>query len=282
MKQVETWIDPVFFSIGPISVHWYGLMYVIGFLLGTFLLKKLVREGVTELKPSLVDTYVTYLIIGLFIGARLVYVFIYNWKIYAADPLEIFAVWKGGLSFHGGLLGLVCATCFFVYRYKVNFFSLADGMAVAAAPGLFFGRMGNFINGELYGRITDSKIGMLFPGAGPYPRHPSQLYEAVLEGIVTFFILWCLRKKVKYDGILSGLFLVLYGTFRYCIEFFREPDVQLGLFFWGTTSMGQILCLLMIVSGIIYISICYKMKRKKNYHVIATQKNKNKNKKNKR
>lgn len=243
-------IDPVLFSLGSFQVRWYGLMYVCGFVLGGFILGKLSDSSFLKLNREQIDKYVTKLIIGMFIGARVFYVFIYNWDQYSNDIGSIFAVWEGGLSFHGGAFGMCLVTYLTTKKYKLHFFQLADCMAVAGTIGLFFGRMGNFINGELYGRVTDSPLGLVFPNGGPYPRHPSQLYEGVLEGIVLFSILWFLHKRQKIYGIVSAAFLMGYGTFRYIVEFFREADVQLGYYFGGTTTMGQILCMIMILGSI--------------------------------
>lgn len=225
-------------------------MYVCGFVLGGFILGKLSDSSFLKLNREQIDKYVTKLIIGMFIGARVFYVFIYNWDQYSNDIGSIFAVWEGGLSFHGGAFGMCLVTYLTTKKYKLHFFQLADCMAVAGTIGLFFGRMGNFINGELYGRVTDSPLGLVFPNGGPYPRHPSQLYEGVLEGIVLFSILWFLHKRQKIYGIVSAAFLMGYGTFRYIVEFFREADVQLGYYFGGTTTMGQILCMIMILGSI--------------------------------
>jgi phosphatidylglycerol---prolipoprotein diacylglyceryl transferase len=242
--------DPVFFSLGPLQVRWYGLMYVVGFVIASFIGKRLCDEGFFHVPREKVDSYVTYLIVGMFLGARLAYVFIYNWDYFSHRMGEIFYVWQGGLSFHGALVGMVVSTLIFTRRNSVSLLQTLDTLALAGTQGLFWGRIGNFINGELYGRVTDSPWGMIFPAGGPYPRHPSQLYEAVLEGLVLTIILWLMVKRVRIHGILGATFLIGYGAFRYIVEFFREPDVQLGYFFWGTTTMGQILCFLMILAGV--------------------------------
>ncbi|MFP5489994.1 MAG: prolipoprotein diacylglyceryl transferase [Bacteriovoracia bacterium] len=250
--MTNSWIDPVLFELGPLQVRWYGLMYVAGFAVGSWLLGRLAKKGFWPLPKESIDKYVTALIIGMFLGARTFYVFIYNWDYYSGHFMEAFHVWKGGLSFHGAVFGMCLATAWFARKNKVHFFQIADCMAVAGGPGLFFGRMGNFINGELYGRVTDSPIGIIFPGGGPYPRHASQLYEGILEGIVLAIILYFVHKKQKHYGIVSTVFLIGYGTFRFIVEFFREPDSQLGYYFGGIT-MGQILCFLMLViAGGIY------------------------------
>jgi hypothetical protein len=173
---------------------------------------------------------------------------------------DLFAVWKGGLSFHGGLAGLLTSGYIFAKRNKISWAQTMDTIALAGAPGLFFGRVGNFINGELYGRTTDSALGMIFPNAGPYPRHPSQLYEGILEGIVLTIILWVIKRRVKTYGWMAATFLVGYGVFRYIVEFFREADSQLGYYFGGTTTMGQILCFIMIILGLGTYYIVWKKK----------------------
>ncbi|MGB0453694.1 MAG: prolipoprotein diacylglyceryl transferase [Bacteriovoracaceae bacterium] len=260
---MEGWIDPVIFSLGPLQVRWYGLMYVIGFLLGTQICKKLARDGFFKVAPEKVDTLITYLIIGMFIGARIFYVFIYNWDEYSQNLGDIFAVWKGGLSFHGALTGMLAAGYLFARKFKISWGQVMDVVALAGTQGLFWGRLGNFINGELYGRVTDSAFGIVFPGGGPYPRHPSQLYEGVMEGIVLTIILWAIYPRVKKHGVLSCVFLMGYAVFRYFIEFFRQPDSQLGYYLGGTTTMGQILCIGMFlvgIAGVFYI-------RKKNWQI---------------
>ena len=238
-------IDPVIFQVGFLQVRWYGLMYVVGFVLGGYLLKKLADEKFWPLPKEKIDNFITSIIIGMFLGARFAYVFIYNWDYYSQNMGDILSVWKGGLSFHGAVFGMCMATWIYARKHNLHFFQLGDSMAVAGAQGLFFGRMGNFINGELFGRVTDSWAGIIFPEGGPFPRHPSQLYEGVLEGIVLFIILFAIHKRQRFYGVCSAAFLAGYGIFRFIVEFFREPDSQLGYYF-GFLTMGQILCLLMI------------------------------------
>ncbi|MFY7994041.1 MAG: prolipoprotein diacylglyceryl transferase [Bacteriovoracaceae bacterium] len=239
------WFDPVLFSLGPLEIRWYGLMYVLGFLVGGQILKYLATEKFWPVAKEEIDKYVTWLIVGMFLGARLAYVFIYNWDYYSDNFMDIFAVWKGGLSFHGAVAGMCLATWIFAKKHELHFFQIADCMAVAGSPGLFFGRMGNFINGELYGRVTDSWAGMVFPGGGPFPRHPSQLYEGISEGLILFVILFWIHRRQKFYGVVSSVFLLGYGFFRFTAEFFREPDSQLGYYFEYFT-MGQILCFMMM------------------------------------
>lgn len=244
----QAWIDPVIFSLGPLQVRWYGAMYVLGFLVGGFILKHLADKKFWPLPKEAIDKYITWLIISMFLGARFFYVVIYNWDYYSDNFLDIFSVWKGGLSFHGAVVGMCLATYFFARKHKIHFFQIADCMAVAGSPGLLFGRLGNFINGELYGRVTDSWVGIVFPEGGPFPRHASQLYEGLLEGIVLFAILFYIHKRERFYGVVSSVFLLGYGVFRFIVEFFREPDVQLGYYF-GYFTMGQFLCLGMVVAS---------------------------------
>ncbi len=262
MNHIVVDLNPVIFSLGFLQVRWYGLMYVIGFILGSFLLKKLVDKGLFKTTKDKVDNLITYSIIGMFICARLFYVLIYNWDQYIKEPIKIFYVWEGGLSFHGGLFGFTAACFFFSRKYKVPMLHILDVSVICASQGLFFGRIGNFINGELYGRITESPIGMIFTGGGPYPRHPSQLYEAIFEGLILFIILWSLKSKLSIPGFLTAIFLMGYGLFRYSIEFFREPDTQMGYYLGGTTTMGQILCLIMIIIGLIFLFFSLKNRKK--------------------
>jgi phosphatidylglycerol---prolipoprotein diacylglyceryl transferase len=243
-------IDPVIFSLGPLQVRWYGLMYVIAFLIGGYLFKRLVKEDLFKIPVERIDSLITHGIIGMFLGARLIYVFVYNWNYYQNHLDEILSVWKGGLSFHGAIIGITVALYFFAKRNKVRLLHVVDCSVVVGTQGLFFGRMGNFINGELYGRTTDLPWGLIFPGGGPYPRHPSQLYEGILEGLVLFTVLWLFRKKLARTGLASSFFIIGYGFFRFFIEFFREPDSQLGYYFGGTITMGQILCFIMVCVGV--------------------------------
>lgn len=256
---MNEWFDPNIFTIGFLQVRWYGAMYVIGFLIGGFLLKYLANKKFWPLKVELIDSYISWLIIGMFIGARSFYVVLYNWDYYSVNLLDSFAVWKGGLSFHGAVAGMVLVTYIFAKKNKVHFFQIADCMAVAGSPGLLFGRIGNFINGELYGRVTDSWLGIVFPGGGPFPRHASQLYEGFLEGIVLFMILFYIHKRQRFYGVVTSVFLLGYGTFRFIVEFFREPDSQLG-YYLGYFTMGQFLCLVMI--GLSFF--VFKMAKKAN------------------
>ena len=249
-------IDPVIFELGPLQVRWYGLMYVLGFVCAYAILVYLStrRKGFFRMDRGEIEDLLLYCIIGLLAGARLGYCFFYNPGYYLAHPLQVFAVWEGGMSFHGGLIGLVLVGAAYSRMKKKPFLMLADMAAVAATPGIFFGRIGNFINGELYGRITDVPWAMVFPGGGPYPRHPSQLYEAFLEGLLLFAVLFVLSMKVRMQGALISVFLIGYGLARFFVEFFREPDPHIG-FVVGSLTMGQVLSLFMVAAGIVLISV---------------------------
>jgi phosphatidylglycerol:prolipoprotein diacylglycerol transferase len=241
-------IDPVLVHIGPLQVRWYGLMYIIGFVLAYFIVVKISQRRKYDMSKSEVEDLLAYCIVGLIVGARLGYCIFYNLLFYLHNPLKVFAVWEGGMSFHGGLIGLVLAGWIYSRLKHKSFLMLADLGAIASTPGLFFGRMGNFINAELYGRVTDMPWGMIFPHAGDLPRHPSQIYEAFFEGIIMFVILYFIHVKSRMQGILIATFLFLYGLFRFFLEFYREPDSQMG-FILGPLTMGQILCIFMMFAG---------------------------------
>ncbi len=244
-------INPILVELGPIRVTWYGLMYVFGFFASYLLVRYQMKRkdfGVSKLE---VENLYFYLILGLIIGARLGYVLFYDLKMYLADPLEIFAIWHGGMSFHGGLIGVLIVGILFSWKNKKSFLKIADLFIVTAPIGLGLGRIGNFINGELYGRVTQVPWAMIFPtDKDLLPRHPSQLYESALEGGVLFLILWFLKDKKLPTGGLLAIFLSLYGLFRFFVELFREPDPQLG-FILGPFTMGQTLSAFMIIGGII-------------------------------
>src|SRR5512135_2945966 len=204
-------IDPVIVRIGPFSVRWYGMMYLLGFTASFLLVRYQIKKKGLKFAKDFVDSLYSYLILGLLLGARLGYVLFYDLAAYVRHPLEIFAVWHGGMSFHGGLIGSILAGILFCRKYRVDFWQVSDLVIVTAPIGLGLGRLGNFINGELYGRVTNVPWAMVFPGGGPLPRHPSQLYEFFLEGIVLFTILWLLKDRFSRSGLLTALFLMLYG-----------------------------------------------------------------------
>lgn len=243
-------IDPVIFRIGPFAMRWYGLMYILGFLAGYGLTIYQLRGGrKPQISRDAVDDLFFYLIIGLIVGARLGYAVFYNLGFYIENPLEIFMVWHGGMSFHGGLAGALIAGVIIIKRKKLPFRATADLVIPAAPVGICLGRLGNFINGELFGKPADVPWAMVFPQGGPVSRHPSQLYEAFFEGLLLFAILWFYKDRKKREGDVFAIFLILYGFFRTFCEFFRLPDVQLG-FVLGSLSMGQVLSLIMILIGI--------------------------------
>ncbi|MGQ9638429.1 MAG: prolipoprotein diacylglyceryl transferase [Thermodesulfobacteriota bacterium] len=243
-------IDPILFEVGPIRVGWYGLMYVFGFIASYLLVRYQLKRKDFGIHRVEVENLYFYLILGLMIGARLGYVIFYDLKTYLQDPLEIVAIWHGGMSFHGGLIGVLLVGILFSYKNKKSFWKISDLLIVTAPIGLGLGRIGNFINGELYGRVTSVPWGMIFPKGGPLTRHPSQLYESALEGGILFILLWTLKdyRKIPSGGLLA-IFLFFYGLFRFFVEFFREPDAHLG-FIIGPFTMGQILCSFMIFGGI--------------------------------
>lgn len=247
-------ISPEIIKIGPLSIRWYGLMYLIGFISSYLIVKREVKRRGLRVEKDFLENLYFYLILGLLIGARLGYVLFYNLSYYIQNPLEVFALWQGGMSFHGGLIGVIVSAFVFSKLKKIDFFTLTDMLVVSAPVGLGLGRIGNFINGELYGRVTNVPWAMIFPEGGPLPRHPSQLYEAALEGILLFLILWFLKDKFSRSGILSSLFLILYGSFRFFTEFFREPDPQIG-YILGFFTMGQILCSIMVISGLVLFAL---------------------------
>jgi phosphatidylglycerol:prolipoprotein diacylglycerol transferase len=250
-------IDPVFLRLGPLQFRWYGLMYICGFLAAYFIvLAGVKRKGLPLVRDDVADLIFTSAL-GVILGGRLGYILFYNLPFYLAHPMKLFAVWEGGMSFHGGLIGATLAGLYFIRKHKLRFYPLADVCFLAAPVGLGLGRIGNFINGELYGRVTDSPLGMIFPGGGNLPRHPSQLYEACLEGPVMLLIMYIITLKVKRDGVVFWSFIALYGLFRFLVEFAREPDAQIGYLF-GTFSMGQLLSLPMLILGMAMMILCYR------------------------
>ena len=244
-------INPVALAIGPIAIRWYSLAYICGILFAMIFLKKQ-NERYKIMSEEAYDNWLMWAVFSVILGGRVGYVLFYNFSFFLTDPLEIFAVWHGGMSFHGGLAGVIIGMYIFCRKYKIEYFRLTDVLAIAAPVGLFFGRLANFINMELYGRVTGSSFGVIFPNAGELPRHPSQLYESCLEGLLTFAILFSLSKFTQIQkrvGALSGGFLALYGISRIIVENFREPDEQLG-FLFAQITMGQILSLPLIGVGL--------------------------------
>ena len=243
--------NPVALQLGPLAIHWYGLMYLAGFM--TFLWlgrKRIAVLNNPQIDLKLLDDLLFYGVLGVILGGRLGYVFFYKAAYYLGHPLEILAVWQGGMSFHGGFLGVLVAMALLARKHKLRWLQVTDFIAPLVPPGLAFGRIGNYINGELWGRPSDVPWAMIFPRVDNLPRHPSQLYEFALEGLLLFALLWLYARKVRPTASVSGLFLIGYGSFRFIAEFTREPDDFLGLLSFGM-SMGQWLSLPMVLAGIL-------------------------------
>lgn len=243
-------IDPVAFSIGNIEMHWYGLMYLIGFAIGWALARWRASQPHSRWTGPEVDDLLTQVMLGVIIGGRLGYVCFYDPSAYLQDPLEIFKLWHGGMSFHGGLLGSLAAFWLFARSHHKSFWAVSDFVAPLVPQAILWGRLGNFINGELWGKVTDLPWGMVFPTGGYEPRHPTQLYEALLEGLVLFVVVWLYSDKPRKPGAVSGLFAIGYALARILIEFVRVPDAHLGYLAFGWLTMGQILCLPVLAIGI--------------------------------
>lgn len=261
-------IDPVALSIGPVDIRWYALAYLVGFILGwryAVYLAGLGKNAAGELFISKlqIDDFLPWAILGVIVGGRLGYVMFYQPEMYWAEPWEIPKIWRGGMSFHGGAAGMIVAMIAYSMVLKLPLLRLSDIVCCAVPIGLFFGRIANFINAELYGRVTTSPWGIIFPGGGMYPRHPSQLYEAVLEGLVLFVVLALLvhRQSIRnMPGFLSGVFLIGYGASRFFVEFFREPDLQIGYIF-NYFTMGQLLSVPMLLGGLVLVVYAVRRER---------------------
>jgi phosphatidylglycerol:prolipoprotein diacylglycerol transferase len=251
-------IDPILISIGPLAIRWYALAYIVGIIAGWFYARAIIKSerlwgGTAPFTVLDFDDFVVWITLGIILGGRTGYVLFYNLPHFAAHPAEIFQIWTGGMSFHGGVTGCIVAVILFAWRRHISTLSLGDVTCAVAPIGLFLGRIANFINGELWGRPTDVPWAMIFPYGGPQPRHPSQLYEASLEGVALFIVLALLVRAgaLKRPGIVTASFFIGYGVARTACEFFREPDVQLG-FLWGSgwLTMGMLLCIPLILAGI--------------------------------
>ncbi len=265
-------IDPVVFSVGPIKVHWYGLMYLFGFAGAWWLGRLRARRPGAVITPQQMDDLLFYAALGVVLGGRIGYQLFYGLDTLLQDPLQLFRIWQGGMSFHGGLLGVLLAMWLFGRRHRLGFFQLTDFIAPLAPIGLFTGRIGNFINGELWGKVTDLPWGMRLPcvefsrfceklpGDVLYtpPHHPSMLYEALLEGPVLFALLWWFSSRSRPTMAVSGLFLLAYGLFRFCVEFVRLPDEHIGYLAWGWLTEGQVLSTPMILFGLLLLVLAYR------------------------
>jgi phosphatidylglycerol---prolipoprotein diacylglyceryl transferase len=250
-------ISPVLVEVGPFALRWYALAYVAGLVLGWWMARRLVAEtGLwgdrSRPTPTDIDDVIVYVALGVVLGGRIAYVLFYNREFYAANPLEAFTIWRGGMSFHGGLIGSMIAMALLARRRGIPVITFYDTMAPVAPIGLFLGRLANFVNGELWGRATDLPWAMVFPTGGPQPRHPSQLYEAGLEGIALFLLLAVTVRLggLKRPGLTSGVFGLGYGVARIAVEFVREPDAQLGYLYGGWLTMGMLLSLPLVVAGL--------------------------------
>jgi len=249
-------INPVLIHLGPLVVRWYALAYIVGIIAGWFYARAIIVSerlwgGPAPLTVTDFDDFVVWITLGIILGGRTGYVLFYNFPHFAEHPMQIFELWNGGMSFHGGVIGCVIAIVLFALHRRIPMLSLGDVTATVAPIGLFLGRIANFINGELWGRPTDVPWAMIFPNGGPLPRHPSQLYEAALEGVVLFIVLGLLVRSgwLKRPGVVTGAFALGYGVARIFCEFFREPDIQLG-FLWGGLTMGMLLCIPLMLGGI--------------------------------
>jgi phosphatidylglycerol:prolipoprotein diacylglycerol transferase len=254
-------IDPIALKLGPLSIHWYGLMYLLGFWLAWTMALRRTRLAHVNWSRERIADLIFYVVMGVILGGRIGYVLFYSYDgsghwLPLSDPLMIIRVWQGGMSFHGGLLGVLIAMAAFARVQRLPYFEVADFTAVLVPIGLFTGRIGNFINGELWGKPTDLPWGMVFAQTAPdlLPRHPSMLYEAVFEGLVMFAVLWWVGRRPTPRGLISALFLLMYGTFRFFVEFVRVPDAQLGYLHFGWLTRGQELCLPMLVGGLLILA----------------------------
>jgi phosphatidylglycerol:prolipoprotein diacylglycerol transferase len=248
-------IDPIALQLGPLAVRWYGLMYVIGILGGWWLGRVQARRPWSEITELQVDDMVTWIALGVILGGRVGSVLFYNFGDFIGDPLMLLRIWEGGMSFHGGFLGVVLAIWLYGRRIGVSFLYMGDFIAPLVTVGLGAGRIGNFINGELWGKVTDVPWAVVVNGT---PRHASQLYEALLEGLVMFLILWTFAAKERPRMAVSGLFLICYGVFRFSVEFVRLPDAHIGYMAWGWLTRGQVLTFPMIIVGVVLIILAYR------------------------
>ncbi len=251
-------INPIALEIGFLKIHWYGLMYLLAFAAFWWLGTHRARRSDYPINPDQVSDFLFYGAMGVILGGRIGYVLFYGMENLLKDPLSLFRVWEGGMSYHGGMLGVFVGIALYARKLNTGFFNLADFVAPLVPLGLFFGRIGNFINGELWGRPTDVPWGMVFPRVDNLVRHPSSLYQAALEGLTLFAILWVYSSRPRPTAAVSGLFLIGYGVFRCFVEFFRQPDAQLGFIAFNWMSMGQVLSLPMIIAGIIMMVWAYR------------------------
>lgn len=253
-------INPIAFSIGPMNVHWYGLMYLIGFMAAWLMGTWRSRSSGSVWNAQLVGDLIFYAVVGVLVGGRLGFMLFYNHAELLSDPLSLFRIWEGGMSFHGGLIGVLVSFAIFARNHHLTYFQVADFTAPLVPIGLATGRLGNFINGELWGRPTGHTWGMVFAHVDQLPRYPSQLIQMSLEGVLLFLILWYYSAKPKPRGSVSGLFLLGYGVFRMIAELFRQPDAPIGFVLWDNVTMGQLLSLPMVLAGVYLMVRAYQHK----------------------
>jgi phosphatidylglycerol:prolipoprotein diacylglycerol transferase len=254
-------IDPVAIAIGPFAVHWYGLMYAIGFVSGWWLGRRRARQPWRPVTPAQMEDLVLYVAIGVVLGGRVGYMLFYGWERLADNPLSLFMIWQGGMSFHGGLLGVTLVLIWYARRLQRPLLEVVDFVAPLVPIGLGAGRLGNFINGELWGVRTDLPWGMVYPPLGPEPRHPSMLYEFLLEGVVLFVVVYLFSRRPRPIGSVAGLFLLGYGIARFLVEFVRLPDDHIGYLAFGWLTMGHILTIPMVVGGATLLVLAYYWQR---------------------
>lgn len=250
-------IDPILFAIGPFKIHWYGVMYLIGFVSALVLARPRAEKMQVDWSTETLQDILFYGMLGVIIGGRVGYMLFYGWPQFMDDPLSLFRIWEGGMAFHGGLLGVIIALLLYSKAKKIHVADVFDFLAPLVPIGLGAGRIGNFINGELWGRPTQVPWAMIFPDAGPLARHPSQLYEFFLEGILLFVVMWWFIQKPRPRYAVSGLFLLVYGMVRFFIEFLRDPDIQIGFIAFDWLTMGQLLSIPMIIAGAAFVYYAY-------------------------
>lgn len=252
--------DPIAFSVGPLHVHWYGLMYLLSFGLGWALALYRAKHSQGIWTENNISDLLFYVAVGVVVGGRIGYMLFYNLVDLLAHPLNLFKVWEGGMSFHGGFLGVLLAVWIYARKHRRHFIDITDFIAPIVPIGLAAGRIGNFINGELWGRVTNLPWGMIYPQAGPWPRHPSEIYEFLCEGVLLFILLWWFSSNPRPRMAVSALFMLGYGTIRFILEFFRQPDPQLGFLAFGWMTQGQLLSLPMFLIGVIGLYKVYGSK----------------------
>jgi len=255
-------IDPVAISLGPLAIHWYGLMYLVGFVAAWLLMRYRASKPGSSWKPDQLADVVFFCAIGVIVGGRVGYLLFYNFDHFASEPLSILKIWQGGMSFHGGFIGVALAIIFYAWRSGRRIFEVGDIVAPVTAIGLGAGRIGNFINGELWGRTTDVPWGMVFPGAGAEPRHPSQLYQFALEGVLLFLLVWIYSSRPRPVMAVSGCFIMLYGLLRFIVEFFRQPDAHLNFVAFDWMTRGQQLSVPMFLIGLLMMIWAYRKSNK--------------------